>query len=215
MNRLAKVLFVFILAVIALLALGLMVTRASAQEEPPAPAVYLPMVGNKTSKGPYRVTGVLYLYGDTTYNCVLIRLGELWYYDPATGTGIFVLDDAFCAGDITGDPKKGEVPGWFKLDEVLDENGVPIEVLTKDHILIIGKPGDCLECYDVIEWPLVFGLYPGQTQHIERVYARQLIREYCWPDPDEYGKAWTFETVDGEFVITGSIDIAEVDHAAE
>jgi hypothetical protein len=177
---------------------------------PPLNPVYLPWVGVKTENGaPYRVIGQLQYQWGEAYDCQLIRLAELWYYDPQTGEGYIILDNAFNPGDITDDF------GNFILDEVLDENGIPYDIATTDHILIIGKPDAGPEgvAYDIIEWPLVLDVYAGQVVDVGVVSAKA-INLYCWPDPDS-GGVWEFETIGGEIVLKHSPTLIEVYKSGE
>jgi hypothetical protein len=181
------------------------VARASAYVDPPNPPenpVWLPWVGVKTENGaPYRVVGKLEYQWGEIYDCQLIRLAELWYYNPKTGEGYIILDNAFNPGDITDES------GYFILDEVLDEFGIPYDIATTDHVLIIGKPDEGPEgvAYDIIEWPLVLDVYAGQTVDVGTVQAKA-INQYCWPDPENQGGAWEFQTINGQIVLKGIKD---------
>lgn len=190
-----------IIALLVLLAALLVVARARAEDGQP---VYLPMVGRETGRGPYRVTGTLEkIYPIEAYSCQIIHLCEVYDYDPNTGTGIFACDWANDPGDITGDAEKeGEVAGEFLLNEVLDENGIPVDIPTSDWLFVVGMP-DCGEgyCYDIVEWPII-KLYPGSVVDVGTIYAKD-VRQYCWADPEDGGRmVFEFATVNGEMVIT-------------
>lgn len=194
-----------IITLLVLLAALLVVARVRASGavyvDPPYPLqnpVWLPWVGHDTASGPspYRVTGHLeYIWGDV-YRCQLIRLAELWYYDPHTGSGYVILDNAFNPGDITDEN------GFFILDEVLDENGIPYDIATTDHVFIVGRPDMGAEgvAYDIIESPLVFDLYAGQVRDVGTIQAKE-VNQYCWADPDSGRQVWQIETVNGEMRI--------------
>lgn len=201
-SNLFIVLFVFILGVVSLFSAK---TVASAHINN-GNFWYMPQVGMRTGRGPFQVRGILeFIFPPGPQKCQIVHVIELYDYDPNTGTGIFVYDTANDPGDITS-----EEDGSFVLNEVLDENGIPVDIPTSDWLIMVGMP-DCADCYDIIESPVI-KLYAGQVVNVGTVYSRE-VRQYCWSDPDtdednvsKYDNGrwlFEFETINGEMVIVG------------
>lgn len=171
---------------------------------------YMPQVGMATGRGPFQVRGILeFIWPPLPQKCQIIHVIELYDYNDLTGTGTFVYDAANNPGDITS-----ELDGSFILNEVLDENGIPVDIPTSDWIFMVGMP-DCMDCYDIIESPVI-KLYAGQAVDVGTIYSRE-VRQYCWSDPDldednesKYDKGrwlFRFETIDGEMIIVGEEEL--------